>query len=182
MVFKSLIGAACAGLVLSSFSGNAAPLNYDEYLDGDIVNNSTLFLDVGTNIIKGNVTNPSQGETDFDKFDVLFPGSVLVEKIAITVDSYSVQYPSWFEYQLDFGSSIYSIDIIGDGFYESAVGERRAGLYYVGLNSFPDNVNADYEISIVVSAVPLPAAAWLFISAIAGLAGAKRLSRSKGSA
>jgi hypothetical protein len=32
------------------------------------------------------------------------------------------------------------------------------------------------------SAVPLPAAAWLFISAIAGLAGAKRLSRSKGSA
>ena len=30
-----------------------------------------------------------------------------------------------------------------------------------------------------VSAVPLPAAAWLFISAIAGLAGAKRLSRSK---
>jgi hypothetical protein len=33
-----------------------------------------------------------------------------------------------------------------------------------------------------VSAVPLPAAAWLFISAIAGLAGAKRLSRSKGSA
>ena len=32
------------------------------------------------------------------------------------------------------------------------------------------------------SPVPLPAAAWLFISAIAGLAGAKRLSRSKGSA
>ena len=33
-----------------------------------------------------------------------------------------------------------------------------------------------------VSAVPIPAAAWLFISAIAGLAGAKRLSQSKGSA
>jgi len=30
-----------------------------------------------------------------------------------------------------------------------------------------------------VSSVPLPAAAWLFLSAIAGLAGAKRLSRSK---
>ena len=30
-----------------------------------------------------------------------------------------------------------------------------------------------------ISPVPLPAAAWLFISAIAGLAGAKRLSRSK---
>jgi hypothetical protein len=33
-----------------------------------------------------------------------------------------------------------------------------------------------------ISVVPLPAAAWLFISAIAGLAGAKRMSRSKGSA
>ena len=39
----------------------------------------------------------------------------------------------------------------------------------------------DFTVSTVsaVSAVPLPAAAWLFISAIAGLAGAKRLSRSK---
>ena len=33
-----------------------------------------------------------------------------------------------------------------------------------------------------VSSVPLPAAAWLFMSAIAGLAGAKRLSRSKSTA
>jgi hypothetical protein len=39
-----------------------------------------------------------------------------------------------------------------------------------------------YVDNIAVSTVPLPAAAWLFISAIAGLAGAKRLSRSKGSA
>jgi hypothetical protein len=36
--------------------------------------------------------------------------------------------------------------------------------------------------SVTLTPVPLPAAAWLFISAIAGLAGAKRLSRSKGSA
>jgi len=38
------------------------------------------------------------------------------------------------------------------------------------------------DLQYSVSAVPLPAAAGLFISAIAGLAGAKRLSRSKGSA
>ena len=36
-----------------------------------------------------------------------------------------------------------------------------------------------YVDNIAVSTVPLPAAAWLFISAIAGLAGAKRLSCSK---
>ena len=36
-----------------------------------------------------------------------------------------------------------------------------------------------YVDNIAVSTVPLPAAAWLFISAIAGLAGAKRMARSK---
>jgi hypothetical protein len=41
---------------------------------------------------------------------------------------------------------------------------------------------SDLNFKTYASPVPLPAAAWLFISAIAGLAGAKRLSRSKGSA
>ena len=35
------------------------------------------------------------------------------------------------------------------------------------------------SVPVMPSPVPLPAAAWLFISAIAGLAGAKRMSRSK---
>ena len=44
------------------------------------------------------------------------------------------------------------------------------------------DLDGSNTVTASVSAVPLPAAAWLFISAIAGLAGAKRLSRSKGSA
>ena len=44
----------------------------------------------------------------------------------------------------------------------------------------PNQFDLGLAISAVpVSQVPLPAAAWLFISAIAGLAGAKRMSRSK---
>jgi len=83
---------------------------------------------------------------------------------------------------------------IKPGFYEGAMAENWAGL------NGPDQViplwimSKDYDTTTdvtntyavwsptAVSAVPLPAAAWLFISAIAGLAGAKRLSRSKGSA
>ena len=38
------------------------------------------------------------------------------------------------------------------------------------------------SVPVMPSPVPLPAAVWLFISAMAGLAGAKRFSRSKGSA
>lgn len=44
------------------------------------------------------------------------------------------------------------------------------------------DLDGSNTVTASVSAVPLPAAAWLFMSAIAGLAGAKRLSRSKGSA
>jgi hypothetical protein len=43
-------------------------------------------------------------------------------------------------------------------------------------------VNAGVVTTSTPSAVPLPAAAWLFISAIAGLTGAKRMSRSKATA
>jgi hypothetical protein len=57
--------------------------------------------------------------------------------------------------------------------------EGYVTLYGEGWNT--DTRDSEAGIALV-SAVPLPAAAWLFISAIAGLAGAKRLSRSKGSA
>ena len=52
-----------------------------------------------------------------------------------------------------------------------------------GVSTYVGDPSFGYSSGLAnISPVPLPAAAWLFISAIAGLAGAKRLSRSKGSA
>ena len=51
--------------------------------------------------------------------------------------------------------------------------------FFMKLNPRGQGGGSLYVDNIAVSTVPLPAAAWLFISAIAGLAGAKRLSRSK---
>jgi hypothetical protein len=65
------------------------------------------------------------------------------------------------------------------------------GRYYYLINDSVEELNilvdgpdwySAQTFGPSVSAVPLPAAAWLFISAIAGLAGAKRLSGSKSNA
>lgn len=51
---------------------------------------------------------------------------------------------------------------------------------YFGYSIYSNQLGEVTNSAVInTSVVPLPAAAWLFISAIAGLAGAKRLSRSK---
>ena len=65
----------------------------------------------------------------------------------------------------------------------SAIGLTGTAFDFVGysidVNSLGQVVDAGVINTSNASVVPLPAAAWLFISAIAGLAGAKRLSREK---
>ena len=80
----------------------------------------------------------------------------------------------------------YAVDNIDNSFLgKTAVNKRLGYGDYIGDVDW--GISASTSTSYVFarwapSPVPLPAAAWLFISAIAGLAGAKRLSRSKGSA
>ena len=81
---------------------------------------------------------------------------------------------------LAFGSTGSSVWLPGTGLtYTAEFSSPTSPFLLVGIPT--DQVLAVWTPA-AVSAVPLPAAAWLFISAIAGLAGAKRLSRSKGSA
>jgi hypothetical protein len=78
------------------------------------------------------------------------------------------------------GSSALSTNLL------SAIGLSGTGFDYFGYsidaNSLGQVIDAGVINTSNASVVPLPAAAWLFISAIAGLAGAKRLSRAKGTA
>ena len=78
------------------------------------------------------------------------------------------------------GSSALSTNLL------SAIGLSGTGFDYFGYsidaNSLGQVIDAGVINTSNASVVPLPAAAWLFISAIAGLASAKRLSRAKGTA
>ena len=72
-----------------------------------------------------------------------------------------------------------TMSFLGTTLAELGIPSSAALDYFWGSGATLDS--ASFRV-VPPSAVPLPAAAWLFISAIAGLAGAKRLSRSKGSA
>ena len=76
------------------------------------------------------------------------------------------------------GSSALSTNLL------SAIGLSGTGFEYLAYNIESNSLGQVINTGVVntTSVVPLPAAAWLFISAIAGLASAKRLSRAKGTA
>ena len=88
-------------------------------------------------------------------------------------------------YFTDIEAQPFTIDITSDtingtvGFIPDSDGDMQFNLY--APNWRISGLDMGYQ-AVAVSAVPLPAAAWLFISAIAGLAGAKRLLGSKSNA
>ena len=209
MAFKSLIGAACAGLMLISFSANAALISrlgglayYDDVADltwranaiGDPVLYSSYPLrrweaakawaadlvvggndnwrlptadaqcGIGYNCVNGelgnmfyNVLGGTAGvplsTSHNSNFDLF--SNIQSRQYWSSTDNLNQQNVAWVFY-------------MGDG------KQLTRGTF--------EYVNTWAVHSGDVSAVPLPAAAWLFISAIAGLASAKRLSRSKASA
>ena len=109
----------------------------------------------------GSITNSSNGTVSFNVYSI-FDGVSQLETAGQRTR------PSG-------GNNRYSIeglDFVADSvMIEFSSSNKWLLLDEVSFDGFP-----------APSPVPLPAAAWLFISAIAGLAGAKRLSRSKGSA
>ena len=62
--------------------------------------------------------------------------------------------------------------------YDSAPGAQAAGEYFTGMTFVTQNTIASdfvsYELELVVTAVPVPAALWLFISGLIALVGFKR--------
>ena len=102
--------------------------------------------------------------------------------LSSTMDDFSYDYSNgntlnFFEAS---GSSALSTNLL------SAIGLSGTGFDYFGYsidaNSLGQVIDAGVINTSNASVVPLPAAAWLFMSAIAGLAGAKRMSRAKGTA
>ena len=199
MAFKSLIGAACAGLVLVSFSANAALIGRLETSPGSGA--FQAYYDTDYNLTW---TTDSQA----------IPGRAYQERAIARVSAYEVDgVNGWRLPTVNEFDDLYHMTLgnPGGGGNEVNVGPFQ-NVYLSGGNvahywtSDVWDYNPVYSLAFSwwsggdvnhvrganlnhwavqsgdVSPVPLPAAAWLFISAIAGLAGAKRLSRSKGSA
>ena len=140
------------------------------------ISNPNSAVELGRTQVQG-ATGVSAGLTTFN-----FSSSIVVNPGL----SYFIGLDTADQFGLGLGQQLSST--YEDGFAAvietGVVGFAGGGCRVLGCG----NVNAQYRdtaFEVVyddVSAVPVPAAAWLFISAIAGLAGAKRFSGSKGAA
>jgi len=144
----------------------------------------------------GDVVTTSDDSTngyDFIYTDLVSGGLISGVSSDMTTSSYTEEYnfgydnnPNYFRYIYGGSDSehtrIESHCCTENYFSDAEIGDSFTGFEQAGTGSASVSfIYSDLTLTSV-SAVPLPAAAWLFISAIAGLAGAKRLSRSKGSA
>lgn len=72
---------------------------------------------------------------------------------------------------INFSTADVGLDVLQ---FDSAPGAQDAGLYFTGLSYVASDQTqlyfADYQIELVVTAVPVPAALWLFGSGLIGIA------------
>lgn len=191
MKIKSILGASCTCmLAMSAHSINAAVIEYEEAVDGDIsqLGTSPVFnFDVGINTISGS-THFIVNDFDSDSFSIYLPNNLFVTEVTYTFDnvstlpgttglgtSYAIHDSSG---ALGIGNSIQILDdtspitnfVIG-----LPLGEDTFRFTQL-LGRGGDGGSWDYTLSfeVVSTAVPIPPAFWLFGSGLLGLVGMTR--------
>lgn len=206
MAFKSIISTVftCAGLLMMSNIKlvSAAPLSYDEAIDGDLYaglypdTSKVLELDIGINTVTGS-TVVSSFRTDLDSFFIIFPaGSQLISisyefrNLDLIPDtSFLIKRFQFFNYYKS-TNELWTIDLINDTSPLSAFSSslpvpslpieediyklKNEGYAYTSLGGG----SWDYTWTFEVTTVPIPATVWLFGSGIIGLIGIARRKKS----
>lgn len=177
-----------AGLLAQSAS--AAPISYDEAVNGEISSFSELFagsglqlgFGLGTNTVAGTVTKFASGSFADDAFTFSVPTGMVVSNIAVS-GSWNGQTGSWFwalRSSANGSGSNLGIDFVTDlktnkdPFLGSLMPLTAGDYSMLIVSANGDAHSMDYTFSYEVSAVPVPAAVWLFGSGLVGLAGVAR--------
>jgi len=183
LFFLTFIGQVQANVVL-----------VDESADGDLSNSFTTptYLDSLTAesyFVSGTMNRNDVWDTfSYDIAEGYQLQSLFIRNYTNTsVDSYwsglciddGAYTPDCLEY-INFSQTNIGLDLLQ---FDSAPGPQGSGLYFTSLSyatsGTTDSDFAAYELELVVSAVPVPAAVWLFGSGLLGLVGlAKRKARS----
>lgn len=170
-----LLGAAivAAGAMLTA-NASAAPLVYDEAVDGDIALFATTFnLDFGANIISGTVSglNTYLG-FDSDLFDAILPANAILDSIQFTATSAAGGtgfIPNFFQYGIDGGPIVSLGAAISVGDLDISLAVAASMIDTIGSTNIQNTTIADYQITINVSeanVVPIPAALPLFLGGL----------------
>lgn len=143
---------------------SAATLTYNEAVDGDIVNESTLpSLDFGTNTVSGVVSCCSG--VDFDKFYTYLPAFGVLDSLQLAVSNGTGgtgAFASFLTLNLDGAPN--DKHFSGAGVYNYPLGFAGSEIY-VGLNGFKGGMVNGYTLTFNVSrisTIPLPASLPLY--------------------
>jgi len=175
-----LVGALCVPVILLVFSAHTrAAVVYDESISGDLSNLSTdpvLNFSTGTNTIIGNaaLTYSSSPSFDIDNFSFVIP--VDTELTSMTVEFSNI---SLFTGTTQIATTYFLRDSTdspaGNSLSETITESGPITLHMTGLPAGPDTYRLittggwdagnggsyDYRLNFNVTAVPVPAAAWL---------------------
>lgn len=181
--------------LLSTFVGSsavcAAPLTWEETADGDLEASRILAFGVGANTVAGNIfLEVADGElvgADIDPFQFTLPSGSELTSIAYTTtgSATSTGVKSDFDVIVSGGLLFLIVQQTLDGvhsgtYFDGSMPLSDGPTYLSGYTTLdasgiPTYVNTmGYTLTYNVVSVPLPATAWLFLSALGGLGIIKR--------
>jgi len=186
MFAKSLL-AIIGYLSIMPLTGHTALLNFNESVDGDL-NGQTLLLDAGINKVSGEWSLFFPATSDSDFFWITIPQNMELTNVTYTFDDSGVLMPSGWSltsqyviapFTSDKGNLLLPGTTSPQTFFASTL-PISEGTYRLVQNlaflttSGTDITSGDggaipYTWSFTV--VPVPAAVWLFVSGLIGLAG-----------
>lgn len=194
MLIKSLL-VIVGYLSIMPLTGHAAPLVYDESVEGDL-NEQTLLLDAGINTISGEWTLIYPGTVDKDPFWFTIPQNMELTNVTYAFDGSSVTMPSgWFvtsqyivlPFTSDGGNLLLPGTTSPQNFFASSL-PISEGTYHLiqhlaffvntGDTTISDGdggtIPYTWSFTVESTVVPVPAAVWLFGSGLIALIGLAR--------
>lgn len=190
MKLKQLLILAALAMPFSVGSVNAATV-YDEATSGDAIyvwndfdTGTAISLAEGENLIFG---NDSSSDHDYDSFVFTLDSGLAVDSISITYSNVSADKSTYYNtwklgeagVQVESDSSALFSNLAATQLFSALplVGDGST-LFYIGSDGGTNlgSTTFDYtlDINVIPSAVPLPAALWLFGPALLGFMGFRR--------
>ncbi len=173
-------------VIIASPGWAKAAIVYDESIDGDVAT-ETIFLSTGDNTIIGNRSwDVGSGLLDNDSFFFTIANGFEITRMSVSTSSRLGE--GLFQWRITDPDESNTTVLLVHTFNTGLIHWLKTPAFPLGVNSYElasvaaggtigETLSLDYSwtISLAATAVPVPAAAWLFGTGLAGLIGVRRI-------